>query len=456
MRKGREIYHEAEKKPAHGGGDAVGAECTRLCNAACLHQERAAWAHKYGNVSADWQGTMPAALAQAGTGRIERGRKDDCANALGNGAGRKRKMRKAKEGEFRSKVYTDRPDYADFDAPNKFMAIESFVAKRLIEHPKAICSYSGGSDSDIMLDMIERVRKIFNLPPIQYAFINTGLEMDATKRHVNEVAQKYGVEIKTYRPKLNVVLATRKYGQPFVSKIMSAGLEGIQRKNIPLSIADEYAQAEDKIAKRAELKARYPKCESEINFLCCCNSKGEPRPHIQLVINSSKYMLDFIKENPIPFRVSNKCCTYCKKNIAHEIQKDFEMVITGERRDEGGMRSVPRSDNTSLCFTENSNGTFRLKPLFYVSDADKAWYKEHYGIRYSDAYEVYGFTRTGCCGCSISSRAVDDLEKLKQYEPNLYKAAWNVFGDSYRYRKLYNDYKARRVLEEKSKKRDAG
>ena len=365
-------------------------------------------------------------------------------------------MKKAKEGEFRSKVYTDRPDYADFDAPNKFMAIESFVAKRLIEHPKAICSYSGGSDSDIMLDMVERVRKIFNLPPIQYAFFNTGLEMDATKRHVNEVAQKYGVEIKTYRPKLNVVLATRKYGQPFVSKIMSAGLEGIQRKNIPLSIADEYAQAEDKIAKRAELKARYPKCESEINFLCCCNSNGEPRPHIQLVINSSKYMLDFIKENPIPFRVSNKCCTYCKKNIAHEIQKDFEMVITGERRDEGGMRSVPKSDNTSLCFTENSNGTFRLKPLFYVSDADKAWYKEHYGIRYSDAYEVYGFTRTGCCGCSISSRAVDDLEKLKQYEPNLYKAAWNVFGDSYRYRKLYNDYKARRTLEEKSKKRDAG
>lgn len=29
-------------------------------------------------------------------------------------------------------------------------------------------------------------------------------------------------------------------------------------------------------AKRAELKERYPKCESVINFLCCCNSKGEP------------------------------------------------------------------------------------------------------------------------------------------------------------------------------------
>lgn len=27
--------------------------------------------------------------------------------------------------QFRSRVYTDRPPYADFDAPNKFMAIES-------------------------------------------------------------------------------------------------------------------------------------------------------------------------------------------------------------------------------------------------------------------------------------------------------------------------------------------
>ncbi|WP_181975792.1 hypothetical protein [Dorea formicigenerans] len=50
-----------------------------------------------------------------------------------------------------SKVYTDRPDYADFDSPAKFEAIKSIIAKRLIEHPDAICSYSGGSDSDIML-----------------------------------------------------------------------------------------------------------------------------------------------------------------------------------------------------------------------------------------------------------------------------------------------------------------
>ncbi len=354
---------------------------------------------------------------------------------------------------YKSKVYTERPDYADFSAPEKFQAIESIIAKRLREHPKAICSYSGGSDSDILIDLIERVRMVFGLPPVEYVFFNTGLEMKAIKDHVKETAGKYGVKITEHRPKTGIVTASRKYGIPFVSKIMSAGLEEWQQKGIPLSISQEYEEAEDKAAKRKELKERYPKCESVINFLCCCNSEGEPRPNIQLVINSSKYMLDFIRESPPDFQVSAKCCDYCKKQVAHDVQKDFEMIITGERRDEGGMRSVPRKDNTSLCFTETSKVQYRLRPLYYVSDADKAWYKEYYGIRYSDAYEVYGLTRTGCCGCPISYKAAADLEMIRPYEPNVVKAAWNIFGKSYEYRAKYNQYKAGRLMDERERKK---
>lgn len=348
---------------------------------------------------------------------------------------------------YRSRVYTDRPPYADFDAPAKFQAIESIIAKRLTQHPNAICSYSGGADSDILLDLIERTRKVFNLPPVKYAFFNTGLEMKATRDHVKATAEKYGVEISEYRPKVNIVTASRKYGIPFVSKIMSAGLSEWQKKGVPLSVADEYDAAEDKEAKRQELRERYPKCESVLNFLCCCNSKGEPRPNIQLVINSSKYMRDFIAEYPPDFQISAKCCDYCKKQLAHRVQKDFDMIITGERRDEGGMRSVPRKDSTSMCFTETSSGQYRLRPLFYVSDADKAWYKETYGVRYSDAYEVYGLTRTGCCGCPISYKAVADLEMIRPYEPNVVKGAWAIFGKSYEYRQKYNEYKERRRKE---------
>ena len=355
--------------------------------------------------------------------------------------------------EYKSRVYTDRPAYADYDAPDKFMALQGIIATRLRQHPKAICSYSGGADSDILIDLIERTREMIpSLPKVDYVFFNTGLEMKATKEHVKATAQKYGVNIIEARPKVNIVTASREHGIPFVSKIMSGGLSEWQKKGVPLSIADEYEQAEDKAAKRQELRERYPKCESVINFLCCCNSKGEPRPNIQLVINSSRYMRDFIAECPPDFQISAKCCDYCKKQLAHRVQKGYEMIITGERRDEGGMRSVPRQDNTALCFTETANGQYRLRPLFYVSDKDKAWYKETYGIRYSDAYEVYGLTRTGCCGCPISHKAVADLEKIKPYEPNVVKAAWNIFGKSYEYRMKYNEYKERRDREKRAQK----
>ena len=350
---------------------------------------------------------------------------------------------------YKSRVYTDRPAYADFDAPHKFSAIQGIVARRLVEHPDAICSYSGGADSDIMIDIIERTRATFDLPPIKYVFFNTGLELKATKDHVKSVSQKYGVEIEEVRPKVNIVTAARTYGIPFVSKIMSSGLSDWQKKGVPLSIAEEYDKADDKAAKRQELRERYPKCESVINFLCCCNRDGEPRPNIQIVINSSKYMRDFIDEYPPDFQISAKCCDYCKKQLAHRVQKDYSMIITGERRAEGGMRSVPRKDCTTMCFTETSSGQYRLRPLYYVTDADKAWYKDYYGIQYSDAYEVYGLTRTGCCGCPISYKAVDDLEKIRPYEPNVVKAAWNIFGKSYEYRMRYNAYKANRMKSER-------
>ena len=144
---------------------------------------------------------------------------------------------------YKSRVYTDRPAYADFDAPRKFNAIQSIVARRLLEHPNAICSYSGGADSDIMIDVIERARAVFDLPPIKYVFFNTGLEMQATKDHVKATAKRYGVEIEEVRPEIGIVTASRKCGIPFVSKIMSTGLEGWQKKGIPLSIAEEYDQA---------------------------------------------------------------------------------------------------------------------------------------------------------------------------------------------------------------------
>lgn len=45
------------------------------------------------------------------------------------------------------------------------------------------------------------------------------------------------------------------------------------------------------------------------------------------------------------------------------------------------------------------------------------------------------------------------MELIRPYEPNLVKAAWNVFGKSYTYRQKYNAYKAERMEQEKAEKR---
>lgn len=354
--------------------------------------------------------------------------------------------------EFHSRVYTDRPTYADFDAPHKFQAIQGIIATRLRQHPNAICSYSGGADSDILIDLIERTRMMIpSLPTVDYVFFNTGLEMQATKDHVKATAEKYGIEIEECRPKISIVTAVRRCGVPFLSKRMSRNINDLQKKKVSISIVDEYNKSENKPEKFSEIVSRYKGCKVLIRTMCCTDKDGNPVKPSQHSFNSAKYLLDFLSDCPPDFEISAKCCDYCKKEPAHDIQKHYDMIITGEREAEGGARSEVNINNGTMCFFETGDGKFRLRPLYYVSNKDKAWYKEYYGVRYSDAYEVYGLTRTGCCGCPISYKAVEDLEKIAPYEPNVVKAAWNIFGKSYEYRKKYNEYKKARMDEEKIK-----
>ena len=98
---------------------------------------------------------------------------------------------------------------------------------KLREHQRIVVSYSGGSDSDIVIDLIELVK-----PPdcgeVRYIFVDTGLEWDATKKHVKDTADKYGVNIeirKAYKP---IPSACKEYGIPFISKDCSDKINRLQ------------------------------------------------------------------------------------------------------------------------------------------------------------------------------------------------------------------------------------
>lgn len=59
-----------------------------------------------------------------------------------------------------------------------------------------ICSISGGSDSDIMLDIIYRVDE---QKKVTYVWFDTGLEYKATKEHLKYLEDRYGIEIRRER-----------------------------------------------------------------------------------------------------------------------------------------------------------------------------------------------------------------------------------------------------------------
>ena len=59
-----------------------------------------------------------------------------------------------------------------------------------------VCTISGGSDSDDMLDIIWRCDKDNK---VDFVWFDTGLEYQATKDHLKYLENKYDIEVKSYR-----------------------------------------------------------------------------------------------------------------------------------------------------------------------------------------------------------------------------------------------------------------
>ena len=60
------------------------------------------------------------------------------------------------------------------------------------KYEKIVCSISGGSDSDVMLDIVFKCDKENK---VDYVWFDTGLEYQATKDHLAFLEKKYGIEI---------------------------------------------------------------------------------------------------------------------------------------------------------------------------------------------------------------------------------------------------------------------
>lgn len=292
------------------------------------------------------------------------------------------------------------------------------------DHNKIACSISGGSDSDIMLDMLY---KLDEEKKIVYIWFNTGLEYEATKRHLRELEEKYNIEIIELKAKKPIPLAVRENGLPFLSKQVSKWISRLQRHNF---------QWEDGTLE--ELLQKYPKCKAALRWWCNDFERKEGKES-KFNIAYNTYLKEFMMENPPDFPISNKCCYFAKKSVANDYisNGDFDLSCTGVRKSEGGTRSSAYKN----CFTPAPDGEVaQYRPLFWFDKKSKACYKECHNIRYSDCYEIWGLDRTGCSCCPFGQNFEFELECVQKYEPKLYKAVLKIFGKSYEYTRKYREF----------------
>lgn len=305
--------------------------------------------------------------------------------------------------------------------------VDSFVkANSVINSPlyeTILCSISGGSDSDVMLDLISRVD--LN-KKVKYVWFNTGLEYQATKDHLDYLEKKYNIEILRERAIKPIPLTCKEYGQPFLSKMVSDQIGRLQKygfkwQDLPYK----------------ELAAQYPKCTSAIRWWC--NSRDtKDFGYSMFNINYNKYLKEFLIANPPTFRISNKCCKYAKKDVSKELIKRYEadLMIIGVRKSEGGVRSKAYKN----CYSINEDKVDNYRPIFWYNDGTKKNYEEKFNIIHSACYTKYGFKRTGCSCCPYGRDIEQTLEATRIFEPKLYKAVCNVFKDSYEYTRKYREF----------------
>ena len=281
-------------------------------------------------------------------------------------------------------------------------------------YKKVLCSVSGGSDSDIVLDLLT---KCDNNKIVQYFYFDTGLEYQATKDHINYLQEKYNIVITTLKPKVPIPLAVKKYGQPFLSKMVSENIQRLQKHGF---------KWENKPYE--ELVKDYPNCKSALQWWC--NSR---KNNVLLGITRNKGLKEFMINNNPKFNISNKCCKYAKKDILKDLLKQgYDLNISGIRRSEGGTRSTAYKS----CF-DNQDNYDNYRPIFWFTDDDKTEYKKLFNVSHSKCYTVYGLKRTGCVGCPFSKDYKKELEIINKYEPKLYNAVTNIFKDSYEYINKY-------------------
>lgn len=279
--------------------------------------------------------------------------------------------------------------------------------------------------------MLDIMTKVDTDNKCKYVWFDTGLEYQATKDHIKYLEDEYSITIEKCKPKKSIPIAVRDYGVPFLNKRASEYISRLQLHGFKWE-----NETFDNLIKK------YPKCKVALRWWC--NNFGE---NSTFNIERNKYLKEFMIQNPPTFKISNKCCQYAKKDPIHIFVKEnnIDMCCTGVRKSEGGLRATSYKN----CFSSYLDKADEYRPIFWYINADKKYYEQCFSVIHSDCYIKYGLRRTGCAGCPYGLNFEKELEIVQKYEPKLYKACMNIFGESYEYTRKYKEFQ--KMMKEKER-----
>lgn len=263
------------------------------------------------------------------------------------------------------------------------------------------CSFSGGKDSTVLLDIIRNTVGVYDVPAV---FVDTGLEYPEIKAFVKSVGN-----VTIIRPNMTFRQVIEKYGYPVISKEVARRVQYAKK-----------AIAEGREASHGDYKK-----------LCglAVDKNGQKSPYN---CEKWKFMLD------APFNCSSECCTIMKKNPMKKYEKESrKKPIVATMASESRLRKERWLINGCNAFDSERPIS---QPMSFWTEQDVLEYiythkipyaNEVYGDIYTDKSGKYYTTkaqRTGCVFCMFGchlEKEPNRFQRLAKSHPKLYQYCIN-------------------------------
>jgi 3'-phosphoadenosine 5'-phosphosulfate sulfotransferase (PAPS reductase)/FAD synthetase len=240
-------------------------------------------------------------------------------------------------------------------------------------------AFSGGKDSTVLLDLVRQ-----EFPDVPAVFVQTGLQYPEVREFVKTVDN-----VITIKPKMTFKEIIEEHGYPIPTKMQAQYIE--QYRN------------------------------TGSNKLKKLRWEGEEKYGNYKISEQWKFLVD------APFKISDKCCNYMKKEPLKRYQKETgNKPFIGTMATDSGMRKQYALKNGCNAYDGDNPIS---KPLTIWNENDVWEYIKKYNLDYSSIYDME-YKRTGCMFCLFGAHLEkpNRFQLMKKTHPKIYNYCMKNIG----------------------------